>query len=197
LRQLHFSPICPNRKGQEMSKTEIAVLGTGCFWCSEAIFKQLRGVVSVIPGYAGGTTPDPSYEQVCSGLTGHAEVAQIEFDPSVIPYEDLLEVFWHVHDPTSLNRQGNDVGTQYRSIILTTSRAQEKVAEKSLKELQNSHILKNPVVTVIEPLSHFYPAENYHRDYYANHPDQIYCRLIISPKLQHLRQQYADKLKPI
>jgi peptide-methionine (S)-S-oxide reductase len=180
-----------------MSQTETAVFGTGCFWCSEAIFKQLRGVISVMPGYAGGTAPDPTYEQVCTGKTGHAEVAQIEFDPSVIPYEDLLEVFWNVHDPTSLNRQGNDVGTQYRSIILITSKVQEKKAEKSLKELQSTHQYKQPVVTVIEPLSHFYPAENYHRDYYASHPDQTYCRLVISPKLIHLRQKYADKLKTI
>ena len=180
-----------------MNKTEIAVFGTGCFWCSEAIFNQLRGVTSVMPGYAAGTIPNPTYEQVCTGRTGHAEVAQIEFDPGVIPYEDLLEVFWNVHDPTSLNRQGNDVGTQYRSIILTTSQAQKVKAEKSLKELQNSHQVEQPVVTVIEPLSHLYPAENYHRDYYANHPDQTYCRLVISPKLLHLRQKYADKLKPI
>jgi peptide-methionine (S)-S-oxide reductase len=179
-----------------MSKTEIAVFGTGCFWCSEAIFKQLRGVTSVTPGYAGGTTPNPSYEQVCTGKTGHAEVAQIEFDPDVIPYEELLEIFWNVHDPTSLNRQGNDVGTQYRSIILTTSQAQKVKVKKSLKKLENSHQFNQPVVTVIEALSHFYRAENYHQDYYANHPDQIYCRLIISPKLQHLRQKYAEKLKP-
>jgi peptide-methionine (S)-S-oxide reductase len=176
-----------------MSQTEIAVFGTGCFWCSEAIFKQLRGVTAVTPGYAGGTTPDPSYEQVCTGKTGHAEVARIEFDPSLLPYEDLLEVFWYVHDPSSLNRQGNDVGTQYRSIILTTSQIQKEKAEKSLKQLQYTQ----PVVTLIEPLSHFYPAENYHRDYYANHSDQTYCRLVISPKLLHLRQKYTDKLKPI
>ena len=180
-----------------MSKTEIAIFGTGCFWCSEAIFKELRGVTAVTPGYAGGIIPNPTYEQVCTGKTGHAEVAQIEFDPGVIPYEDLLEVFWNVHDPTSLNRQGNDVGTQYRSIILTTSQAQKVKAEKSLKELQNSHQFEQLVVTVIAPLSHFYPAENYHRDYYANHPDQTYCRLVISPKLLHLRQKYTDKLKPI
>lgn len=180
-----------------MSQTETAVFGTGCFWCSEAIFKQLRGVTAVTPGYAGGTTPDPTYEQVCTGKTGHAEVAQIEFDPGVIPYEGLLEVFWNVHDPTSLNRQGNDVGTHYRSIILTTSKAQKEKAEKSLKKLQSSHQYEQPVVTVIEPLSHFYPAENYHLDYYANYPDQTYCRLVISPKLLHLCQKYADKLKPI
>ena len=180
-----------------MNKTEIAVFGTGYFWCSEAIFKQLRGVTSVIPGYTGGTTPDPSYEQVCTGLTGYAEVAQIEFDPGVISYEDLLEIFWNVHDPTSLNRQGNDVGTQYCSIILTTSQVQKGKAEKSLKHLEDSHQFTQPVVTGIEPLSHFYRAEKSHQDYYANNPDQSYCRLIISPKLQHLRQKYAAKLKPV
>ena len=180
-----------------MNKTEIAVFGTGCFWCSEAIFKQLRGVISVTPGYAGGTTPFPSYQQVCTGNTGHAEVAQIEFDPGVISYADLLEIFWNVHDPTSLNRQGNDVGTQYRSIILTTSQAQKETAQKSLKNLEDSHQFTKPVVTVIEPLSHFYQAENVHQDYYANHSDQSYCRLVISPKLQHLRQKYAEKLKPV
>jgi peptide-methionine (S)-S-oxide reductase len=180
-----------------MNKTEFAVFGTGCFWCSEAIFKQLRGVTSVMPGYAGGTTPDPSYEQVCTGNTGHAEVTQIEYEPDVISFADLLEIFWNVHDPTSLNRQGNDVGTQYRSIILTTSQAQKEIAQKSLKNLEGSHQFTKPVVTVIEPLSHFYPAEKAHQDYYANHSDQSYCRLVISPELQHLRQKYAEKLQPV
>jgi peptide-methionine (S)-S-oxide reductase len=178
-----------------MSKTEIAVFGIGCFWCSEAFFKQMRGVVSVRPGYAGGTTPSPTYGQVCSGATGHAEVARIEFDPAVIPYGDLLDVFWNVHDPTSLNRQGNDVGTQYRSIIFTTSPGQKEEAERSLKALGESHQFSQPIVTMIEPLAHFYPAEEYHRDYYALHQSQPYCRLVISPKLQHLRQQYQQKLK--
>jgi len=177
-----------------MSKTETAVFGTGCFWCSEAIFKQLSGVVAVMPGYAGGRTPNPTYEQVCSGATGHAEVARIEFDPAIIPYAELLQVFWHVHDPTSLNRQGNDVGTQYRSIILTTSARQKEEAEKSLKEMEQSGQFKEPIVTTIEPLTDFYPAEDYHRDYYALHQSQPYCRLIISPKLQHLRQQFREKI---
>lgn len=177
-----------------MSKTEIAVFGTGCFWCSEAIFKQLRGVVTVMPGYAGGNTPNPTYEQVCSGATGHAEVARIEFDPEVISYSDLLNIFWNVHDPTSLNRQGNDVGTQYRSIILTTSAHQKEQAEKSLQEMGQSGLFSQPIVTTIEPLTVFYAAEDYHRDYYALHQSQPYCRLVISPKLQHLRQQFGEKL---
>lgn len=178
-----------------MAKNEIAIFGTGCFWCSEAIFKELRGVRSVMPGYAGGLTANPSYEQVCSGLTGHAEVARIEFDPQVISYSDLLDIFWNVHDPTSLNRQGNDVGTQYRSIILTTSPAQKAEAEKSLKAVSASGQFNQPIVTIIEPLKEFYPAEDYHRDYYALHQSQPYCRLVISPKLQHLRTQFRGKVK--
>ena len=177
-----------------MNKTETTVFGTGCFWCSEAIFKQLRGVVAVTPGYAGGSTPNPTYEQVCSGVTGHAEVARIEFDPAIISYPELVQVFWHVHDPTSLNRQGNDVGTQYRSIILTTSAPQKEQAEKSLQEIEKSGQFNQPIVTIIEPLTDFYPAEDYHRDYYALHQSQPYCRIVISPKLQHLRQQFKDKL---
>ena len=178
-----------------MSQTETTVFGTGCFWCSEAIFKQLRGVVSVMPGYAGGNTANPTYEQVCSGKTGHAEVARIEFDPAIIPYSELLQVFWHVHDPTSLNRQGNDIGTQYRSIILTTSVRQRELAVKSLQEMEKSGQFNQPIVTSIEPLTDFYPAEDYHRDYYALHQSQPYCHLVISPKLQHLRQEFGDKLK--
>ncbi len=177
-----------------MSKAETAVFGTGCFWCSEAIFKQLRGVVAVTPGYAGGSTPNPTYEQVCSGATGHAEVAQIEFDPAIISYAELLQVFWHVHDPTSLNRQGNDVGTQYRSIILTTSARQKEQAEKSMQEIEKSGQFNQRIATIIEPLTDFFPAEDYHRDYYALHQSQPYCRIVISPKLQHLRQQFKEKL---
>jgi peptide-methionine (S)-S-oxide reductase len=178
-----------------MAKNEIAIFGTGCFWCTEAIFKELRGVSSVMPGYAGGSYANPTYEQVCSGLTGHAEVARIEFDPKVISYSDLLDIFWNVHDPTSLNRQGNDVGTQYRSIILTTSSAQKAEAEKSMEAVSASGQFNQPLVTIIEPLKEFYPAEDYHQDYYALHQNQPYCRLVISPKLQHLRQQFKAKLR--
>ncbi|HTX78126.1 MAG TPA: peptide-methionine (S)-S-oxide reductase MsrA [Longilinea sp.] len=178
-----------------MNKAETAYFGTGCFWCSEAIFRRLKGVLSVTPGYAGGTTPHPSYEQVCTSMTGHAETARIEFDPDVIPYEDLLEVFWNVHDPTTLNRQGNDVGTQYRSIILYVSEEQRKAAEQSLKDQTASHTHTDPIVTQIEPLGEFYPAETYHKDYYEHHGNQPYCRLIISPKLNHLREKYEVKMK--
>lgn len=178
-----------------MIKNEFAIFGTGCFWCTEAIFKELRGVISVMPGYAGGTAVNPTYEQVCTGLTGHAEVARIEFDPKAISYSDLLEIFWNVHDPTSLNRQGNDVGTQYRSIILAISPAQKEAAERSLQAATRSGQFGKPIVTDIQPLNEFYPAEDYHRDYYALHQNQPYCRLVISPKLMHLRQEFKAKLK--
>ena len=178
-----------------MSNLETAVLGNGCFWCTEAIFKNLRGVVSVMPGYSGGTKENPSYEEVSTGTTGHAETAKIEFDPTIIPYSDLLEIFFNTHDPTTLNRQGNDIGTQYRSIILYNSDEQKKTAEEVLAKLQTSGQFKDPIVTEIKPLETFYPAEDYHKDYYDHHKDEPYCRLIISPKLQHLREKYAAKLK--
>ena len=178
-----------------MSKNEVAVFGGGCFWCTEAIFQQLKGVVSVTPGFAGGHRPNPTYNEVSTGLTGHAEVTRIEFNSSVIPYEDLLEVFMHLHDPTTLNRQGYDVGSQYRSIILYTSEHQKKAAEKELIALNNSKEFKRSIVTEIKPLVKFYDAEDYHKNYYANNREKPYCQLIISPKLTHLRQKYSTKLK--
>lgn len=178
-----------------MSKNEVAIFGGGCFWCTEAIFQQLKGVISVTPGYAGGHIPNPSYNEVSSGTTGHAEVARIEFDPSIIPYQDLLEVFMHLHDPTTLNRQGYDVGSQYRSIILYNSEQQRKIAEKELKTLTSEKEFKKPIVTEIKPLDKFYEAEDYHKNYYLNNQDKPYCQLIISPKLTHLRQKYSNKLK--
>lgn len=174
---------------------EIAVFGGGCFWCTEALFKSLKGVLSVVPGYAGGTVKNPSYHEVCSGNTGHAEVIKIEFDPDIIPYSVLIDVFWNTHNPTSLNKQGNDVGTQYRSIILYTNEEQKAAAEKSLKELINSKQYESPVVTDIKPSTEFYEAENYHKDYYAKNSDEPYCQYVISPKLIHLREKYASKLK--
>ncbi len=178
-----------------MKTNEITVLGGGCFWCTEAIFKSLRGVISVMPGYAGGEMQDPTYQDVSSGDTGHAEVVHIEFDPQIISFEDLLEVFWAVHDPTQLNRQGNDIGSQYRSIILYTTAQQKVISEQSLDKLIHSKIYKKPVVTEIKPLGKFYNAETYHHDYFDNNPNQPYCQLIISPKLQHLREKFASKLK--
>lgn len=178
-----------------MNKTETAVFGGGCFWCTEAIFKRVRGVLSVMPGYAGGQAENPSYEQVCSGRTGHAEVIQVEYDPAVVSYRDLLEIFWQAHDPTTLNRQGNDVGEQYRSIILYADEQQKELAEASLKAADTSGMFHRPIVTQIKELKKFYPAEDYHRDYFAANPNQPYCRAVISPKVQHFMQDHTDVLK--
>ncbi len=176
-------------------KTEVAVFGGGCFWCTEAVFDELRGVVSVMPGYAGGSVKNPTYEQVCSGRTGHAEVIRIEFDPSRITYTDLLTVFFATHDPTTLNRQGNDVGTQYRSIILYRSEEQKREAESFIKELNDSSAHGKPVVTEVKPHDEFYEAEEYHRKYYENNSYRPYCQVIISPKLHKVHKQFTELLK--
>jgi len=176
-------------------KTEIVVFGGGCFWCTEAIFKMLRGVISVTPGYAGGAMKNPSYYDVTGGDTGHAEVIRIEFDPTVIPYHDLLDIFWHTHDPTSLNRQGADVGTQYRSAVFYTTPEQKETTQKSLEELKKSGNFKNGIVTDVKPLGTFYEAEDYHKNYYEKNSFEPYCRIVIDPKLKHLREKYSDKLK--
>jgi peptide-methionine (S)-S-oxide reductase len=166
------------------AKLQTATFGGGCFWCAEAVFQRIPGVKSVTSGFAGGTTSNPSYEDVCTGTTGHAEVIQIQFDPAVISYDKLLEIFWEAHDPTTLNRQGNDTGTQYRSIILYTDDAQKLAAEKS-KAAAASHY-SSPIVTQIVPLTKFYSAEDYHQDYYNQHMHQGYCEFVIRPKLQKL-----------
>ncbi len=176
-------------------KKETAIFGGGCFWCTEAIFKMLRGVSEVGPGYAGGTTKNPTYESVSNGNTGHAEVIHIEFDPAVIAYEDLLTVFFASHDPTTVNRQGNDVGTQYRSIILTTVPEQKEKAEKFIASINASSKEGKPIVTEIKPLDVFYPAEDYHKDYYAQNKTAGYCELVIHPKLQKVQEKFADLLK--
>jgi peptide-methionine (S)-S-oxide reductase len=173
---------------------ELATFGSGCFWCSEAVFQQLKGVKSVKSGYAGGTTENPTYEQVCTGRTGHAEVIQVEFDPSVISYEELLEVFFETHNPTTLNRQGNDVGTQYRSIILYHSDEQKEIAERMKKRFDESGKWKNPIVTEIKAITEFYVAEDYHQDYYKRNTSQPYCRVVISPKLQKFEKSFKLKL---
>jgi peptide-methionine (S)-S-oxide reductase len=173
-------------KESESKGTELATFGGGCFWCIEAVFESYHGISSVVSGYAGGTKENPSYKEVCSGKTGHAEVVQIEYDPELISYEKLLEIFWNAHDPTTLNRQGADVGTQYRSIILYHNEAQRKIAEKSRAGANNSGRFFNPVVTQIEPLQAFYPAEDYHQDYYKKNPTAMYCAFVIRPKLQKL-----------
>lgn len=168
--------------------TERAVFGGGCFWCLEAVFERLHGVESVVSGYAGGQVPNPTYQEVCTGLTGHAEVVQIEFDPSVISFDDLLDLFWHCHDPTSLNHQGPDFGTQYRSIILYTTEAQKAAAEASHERLVAAHAFNRPVVTQLVPLEKFYPAENYHQNYYSKHRQYAYCQANIVPKLRKLSE---------
>lgn len=178
-----------------MSNIEIAVLGGGCFWCTEAVFKHLKGVLSVMPGYAGGDLENPTYRQVCTGKTGHAEVARIEFDPSQISYSDLLEVFFYTHDPTSLDRQGNDVGPQYHSIILHNNEQQKQVAEQILKELDASGAYQKAIVTELKALSAFYTAEDYHRDYYNNNQFQPYCMVVITPKLKKFKEKYQSLLK--
>jgi peptide-methionine (S)-S-oxide reductase len=171
--------------------TELATLGGGCFWCTEAIFQMAPGVRSVASGYAGGTTENPTYKQVCNGDTGHAEVIQVEFDPSVVSYEKLLETFWEAHDPTTLNRQGNDSGTQYRSIILYSSEAQRVAAEKSKAAAQKQ--FDRPIVTEIVPLKKFYKAEGYHQDFYRSNPNQGYCRAIIRPKVEKFEKKLKEQ----
>jgi peptide-methionine (S)-S-oxide reductase len=178
-----------------MATTEIATLGGGCFWCLEAVYNELRGVESVISGYAGGSVANPSYEQVCSGRTGHAEVVQVTFDPSVISYRDILGVFFTIHDPTTPNRQGADVGTQYRSIILFSSPSQEATAKEVIAETQASGLWHAPIVTQVEALDRFYPAEGYHQNYFERNPYQPYCQIVIAPKVAKARHTYLERLK--
>ena len=173
--------------------TEVATLGGGCFWCLDAAYRQVEGVTRVVSGYAGGARPRPTYQQVCTGSTGHAEVVQVEFDPSVISYDDILDIFWSIHDPTQLNRQGADVGTQYRSVIFVHDDAQRSAAERSHQAVQ-AH-WDRAVVTAIEPLPEFWPAEEYHQDYFARNPDQGYCQVVINPKLRKLREKHAARLR--
>jgi peptide-methionine (S)-S-oxide reductase len=168
----------------DVSRIEVATLGGGCFWCLEAVYERIDGVKSVVSGYAGGSKPDPTYTEVCTGTTGHAEVVQVSYDPEVISYQKVLELFWKAHDPTTLNRQGADVGTQYRSIILYADDTQRGIAERSIAEAAGH--LSNPIVTEIQPLKVFYPAEEYHQDYYAKNPYAGYCSFVIRPKLQKL-----------
>ncbi len=178
-----------------MSKNEIAVFGGGCFWCTEAVFKILKGVKSVTPGYAGGTKPNPTYMEVSNGTTGHAEVIRIEFDPSVVTFKTLMTVFFATHDGSSLNRQGNDVGTHYRSIILYTTENQKKEAEDFIKEINASNPEGKALVTEVKPLEQFYEAEDYHKDYFARNQDQAYCQIVINPKLEKVQQKFAALLE--
>ncbi len=179
-----------------MNNTQsIAVFGGGCFWCTEAVFKMLKGVSKVVPGYTGGAVENPTYMQVASGTTGHAEVIHIEYDPNIVTYKTLLTVFFASHDPTTLNKQGNDVGTQYRSSIFYTSPEQRKDAEEYIQEINDSNEMGALVVTTLDPLGVFYEAENYHHDYYANNKDRGYCQVIINPKLEKVQHKFAELLK--
>lgn len=180
-----------------MTQLETATIGGGCFWCLEAIYQDVEGVHQVVSGYAAGHVENPTYEQVCSKTTGHAEVTQITYDPSLISFEDILYIFWRIHDPTTLNRQGNDVGPQYRSIILPHNDEQMEIAKRSMAEADASDLYANPIVTEIEPLTVFYPAEGYHQNYYKSNPNQSYCRFVIDPKVNKFRKSFKDKLKAV
>jgi peptide-methionine (S)-S-oxide reductase len=180
---------------RENALTELATLGGGCFWCLEAVYLELAGIEKVVSGYAGGEVPNPSYEQVCTGRTGHAEVVQVSFDPGVISFREILDVFFTIHDPTTLNRQGNDVGPQYRSIILTHDDAQRQTAEETIRALEAEHLWDNPIVTQVEPLAAFYPAEEYHQNYFARNPYQPYCQFIVAPKVAKARKKFLEKLR--
>ena len=175
-------------------KTETATLGGGCFWCLDAVFRDLRGVESVVSGYAGGRVENPSYRDVCSGTTGHAEVIQVTFNPDVISFRDLLDVFFTIHDPSTLNRQGADTGTQYRSVILYHSPEQRATAQEAIDELEREHVWDAPIVTELAPFTAFFRAERYHQDYYANNPDQAYCQIVIAPKVAKFRKRHLERL---
>jgi peptide-methionine (S)-S-oxide reductase len=183
------------KNNMESSELKTATFGAGCFWCTEAVFLNVNGVTKVVSGYSGGKVKNPTYREVCSGLTGHAEVTQITFDPKKVSFEELLEVFWNTHDPTTLNRQGADEGTQYRSVVFYADENQKKIAEQYKKQLEASHIYKSPVVTEISPLTTFYPAEDYHQNYYALNPEQGYCQYVIRPKVEKFKKHFASKLK--
>ena len=179
-----------------MSETrEVATLAGGCFWCLEAVYDELKGVTDVVSGYSGGRRPNPTYEQVCAGTTGHAEVVQVTFDPSVVSYRELLEVFFTIHDPTTLNRQGADVGTQYRSAVFYHSPEQKATAEQVIKELNEAHVWDAPIVTEVTQFTEFFPAEEYHQEFFARNPGQGYCRFVVAPKVAKFRSKYLQKLK--
>jgi peptide-methionine (S)-S-oxide reductase len=179
------------------NEKQIAVFGGGCFWCTEAVFKMMRGVTSVLPGYAGGTTANPTYREVSEGTTGHAEVVEIQYDPTLVTYESLLTVFFGSHDPTTLNQQGHDIGTQYRSVVFYTTPEQKAEAMRFIDDINQSSKLGSPVVTEVQPLEKFYVAEDYHKDYYANHTTAGYCQVVINPKLEKVQKEYASLLEVI
>ncbi len=186
-----------SRSGSETASQgglEVATLGGGCFWCTEAVFSQLKGVTGVESGYSGGSVPNPTYQQVCTDTTGHAEVVQVTFDPRTISFRDILEIFFSIHDPTTLNRQGADVGTQYRSVIFYGNEEQRKTAEKVIAEVNSGNAHQDPIVTQVVPLKAFYKAEEYHQEYFKNNAEQPYCQIVIAPKLSKFRQHYKERL---
>jgi peptide-methionine (S)-S-oxide reductase len=176
-------------------RTDVATLGGGCFWCLEAVYERVEGVTGVRSGYAGGDRPEPSYQEVCSGTTGHAEVAEVRFDPEVIGYREILEIFFAIHDPTTLNRQGADVGTQYRSVVFHHTEAQKEAAEALVRELEAEGVWDAPIVTEIAPLDTFWPAEDYHQEYFRRNPYQPYCQVVVAPKVAKFRQRFAHRLR--
>ena len=177
------------------ARAEVATLAGGCFWCLEAIFREVDGVEHVISGYTGGTTVNPTYQEVCTNTTGHAEAVQLTFNPGKISYREILQIFFSVHDPTTLNQQGEDVGTQYRSAIFYHNDRQRAIAEELIRELNEAHLWNKPIVTQVTPLDKFYPAEDYHREYFSRHPEQAYCQAVISPKVNKFRKQWTKRLK--
>ena len=191
-----FPVLAPDEIGGDPGgDTELATFGSGCFWCTEAVFQQMKGVRKVESGYSGGAVPFPTYEQVCTGRTGHVEVVQVTFDPKVISYPELLEVFWRSHDPTTKDRQGNDSGPQYRSAVFTHSDRQKQLAERYKQKIDAAEVFRSPVVTEITPYTVFYPATADHQNFYASNPRQGYCRVVIGPKVEKLRKVFQDKLK--
>jgi peptide-methionine (S)-S-oxide reductase len=178
-----------------MTQTQTATLAGGCFWCLEAVFDNLKGITDVVSGYAGGTSVNPTYQQVCTGTTNHAEVVQIQFDPSIITFKEILEVFFSIHDPTTLNRQGADAGTQYRSAVFYHSPEQQEITLQTIRELSEEKIWDNPIVTEIAPFTVFYPAEEYHQEYFARNPGQGYCQIVVAPKVAKFRKKFASRLK--
>jgi len=180
---------------QDGKKYEEATFGAGCFWCTEAIYEQIHGIVDAEAGFSGGNVKNPSYREVVSGNTGHAEVARIKYDPEIISFEELLEVFWHTHNPTTLNRQGADIGTQYRSAIFYHNDEQKRIAEKSFKKTDESDLWEDPIVTEIAPLENYYKAENYHQNYYENNPNAGYCQIVIAPKIKKFKKEFSYLLK--
>jgi peptide-methionine (S)-S-oxide reductase len=184
-----------DKRPEDVSRKEVATLGGGCFWCLEAVFEELRGVQEVVSGYSGGTVPDPTYEQVCTGTTDHAEVVQVTFDPEAVSFREILEIYLSIHDPTTLNRQGADVGTQYRSVIFYHTPEQKRVAEEVIAQLEEAGIWDDPIVTEVTPASVFYAAEDYHQEYFRRNRGQPYCQVVVAPKVAKFRKQHLDKLK--